>query len=113
MKIGYQSVRYAYVWCYNLASWDPTMGADTPMIDLYDEYAASARHLDHVAEKFNFPDDVIEPIDFDTWYEIFVACLTGRAFAPNCSNRCRRSTKPDGSRRQRTKPVVRHGLLFY
>jgi hypothetical protein len=82
MKIGYQSVRYAYVWCEKLASWDPTMGAGTPMIDLYDEYAASARHLGHVIEKFNFPDDVIEPVDFDTWCEIFTRVFDREGICP-------------------------------
>jgi|SRR5262249_21374347 hypothetical protein len=68
--------------CQNLASWDPTMCADIPMIDLYDEYAASARHLDHVAEKFNLPDDIIEPVDFDMWYEIFCRVFDREGICP-------------------------------
>jgi hypothetical protein len=67
----YNSIRYAYVWCEQLVSWDPEMAPDTPMETQYEEYVASARHLDHVVEKFQPTKDVISPVDFDTWYKIF------------------------------------------
>jgi len=68
---NYSSVRYAFYWCKQLASWDSTMGSDTDMQTLYHEYAARARHLGHVTEKFELPGDIIRPVHFDTWYEIF------------------------------------------
>jgi hypothetical protein len=56
----HHSISYAYVWCEWLASWD----LKVPMEALYENYAATARHLDHVG-------NVISPVDFNTWYEIF------------------------------------------
>jgi hypothetical protein len=69
---NYSSVRYAYVWCEKLAGWDPTMGGDIDdMRTLYREYAAQARHLGHVVGKFQHTDNIIRPVHFNTWYEIF------------------------------------------
>jgi hypothetical protein len=68
----YHSIRYAFVWCEQLASGDVDMG--TPklsMESLYREYAAAAQYLGRVRKKFEPEGDVIQPIEFATWVEIF------------------------------------------
>jgi hypothetical protein len=60
---NHRSIRYAFVWCEQLASSDIEMGAlDLSMQQLYRKYAAAARHLGGVVE-------------FDTWVEIFSRVL--------------------------------------
>jgi hypothetical protein len=68
---NFASVRYAYVWCQRLASWDPDMRSDTDMEELYFDYAARARHFGHITKKFQLDGDVIQPVNFEVWYEIF------------------------------------------
>ena len=68
----YHSIRYAFVWCEQLASCDIKMGTpDSSMQSLYREYAAAAQYLGRVRKKFEPEGDVIQPIEFATWVEIF------------------------------------------
>jgi hypothetical protein len=56
---NYRSIRYAFVWCEQLASSDIEMGAlDLSMQQLYRKYAAAARHLGGVVE---FDQAVVSP----------------------------------------------------
>jgi hypothetical protein len=66
---NYSSVRYAYVWCEQAVDWDPETNTD--MAALYRDYAAKAHHLGHVAKKFELDPNIIQPVNFDTWHEIF------------------------------------------
>jgi len=68
---NYSSVRYAFVWCCRLAEWDPSMGEDIPMQELYSDYAGRAGHFGDVTIKFQHGDGVIRPVSFAVWYEIF------------------------------------------
>jgi hypothetical protein len=65
---NYSSVRYAFVWCCRLV---PIMGSDTPMEELYFDYAGRAGHFGDVTIKFQHGGDVIRPVSFKVWYEIF------------------------------------------
>jgi hypothetical protein len=68
---NYSSVRYAFIWCFRMAEWDPSMGEDTPMRELYSWYADRAGHFGDVTIAFRHGDDVIRPVSFAVWYEIF------------------------------------------
>jgi hypothetical protein len=61
---NYSSVRYAFVWCCRLAEWDASLGEDTPMQELYFDYAARARQFGHNTIKFQLRNDVIQPVSF-------------------------------------------------
>src|SRR5947209_1282157 len=76
----YHSIRYAFVWCEQLASCDIKMGTpDSSMQSLYREYAAAAQYLGRVRKKSSWRETSSSPSNSPLGLKSSAAFLIQRA----------------------------------